>query len=119
MIREALIEAFSASGIVALRSAAATAQQAIVALQTRHFDLAVIDLELEEGTGFEVLAHIANTQSDNPPFRVVLTNHAFPLYEKRARQLGIEHFFDKSMHFDDAVNAIEKEAQRLLNIASG
>ncbi|KAF0813335.1 Chemotaxis response regulator protein-glutamate methylesterase [Andreprevotia sp. IGB-42] len=117
LIRDTLVEAFNSSGLIVTRGFAATAKQAIHALQSAHFDMAVIDLELEEGTGFDVLNHIAETQGDNPPFRVVLTNHAFPLYEKRARQLGIDHFFDKSMHFDDAVTAIEKEAARLLGTA--
>ncbi|GGP19935.1 response regulator [Silvimonas iriomotensis] len=106
LIREALVEALSASGHVVFTAFAATANDAIAALKQQRFDLAVIDLELLEGTGFDVLSYIKNNEL-NPPVRVVLTNHAFSLYERRARMLGVEHFFDKSMHFSEAVQTIE------------
>ncbi len=112
LIREALVEALSASGHVVFTAFAATANDAISALKQQRFDLAVIDLELLEGTGFDVLSYIKNNEL-NPPVRVVLTNHAFSLYERRARMLGVEHFFDKSMHFNEAVQTIENVRPRL------
>lgn len=112
LIREALVEALSASGHVVFTAFAATANDAIAALKQQRFDLAVIDLELLEGTGFDVLSYIKNNEL-NPPVRVVLTNHAFSLYERRARMLGVEHFFDKSMHFTEAVQTIENVRPRL------
>ncbi|GGP27347.1 response regulator [Silvimonas amylolytica] len=111
LIREALVEALSASGHVVFTAFAATANDAIAALKQQHFDLAVIDLELLEGTGFDVLSYIKNNEL-NPPVRVVLTNHAFSLYERRARMLGVEYFFDKSMHFTEAVQTIENVRPR-------
>ncbi|WP_283150000.1 response regulator [Silvimonas soli] len=116
LIREALVEALGSSGHVVFTAFAATAKDAIAALQQQSFDLAVIDLELLEGTGFDVLSYIKNNDP-TPPVRVVLTNHAFSLYERRARMLGVEHFFDKSMHFSEAVQTIENIAPKSPNPA--
>ncbi|WP_051711483.1 response regulator [Andreprevotia chitinilytica] len=109
LIREALMAALGHTTNVEFAAIAATARDAITALQKQQFDLAVIDLELLEGTGFEVLAYITQAVAQ-PPVRMVLTNHAFPLYERRARALGVDFFFDKSMHFEEAIQAIENMA---------
>ena len=49
-----------------------------------------------------------------PPVSIVLTNHAYPVYKYQAELLGVKHFFDKSMHFNEAIETIEDEATRLL-----
>ncbi|KPC54710.1 response regulator [Amantichitinum ursilacus] len=114
LIREALVDACAASGKVAFSAFAATAREAVDILRDRTFPLIIIDLELMEGTGFDVLTFLAQPEQEGRrPVRMVLTNHAFALYEKRARMLGVEYFFDKSLHFDEAVSTLEKEAARL------
>lgn len=45
----------------------------------------------------------------------MLTNHAYVIYRHRAQALGVKYFFDKSMHFDEAIEAIKKEAIALLD----
>ena len=114
LIREALVDACAASGKVTFSAFAATAKDAIEILRNNTFPLIIIDLELLEGTGFDVLTFLAQPdQEGRRPVRMVLTNHAFALYEKRARMLGVEYFFDKSLHFDEAVQTLEREATRL------
>ncbi len=114
VIREALIDALAGIEYIVFAATAATAEEAVAQLQGQHFDLVVVDLELRVGTGFEVLRYLAQTGADPcVPVRVVLTNHAFPIYEQRARALGVDHFFDKSLHFEEAIQTIENEAARL------
>ncbi|XZG70833.1 response regulator [Chitinibacteraceae bacterium HSL-7] len=113
VIRDALTEALAATPCLTFAATAASAPDAIACLRREAFDLLVIDLELKEGTGFDVLYFLAREGQSTQPVRVVLTNHAYPVYEQRARGLGVEHFFDKSMQFDAAIAQIEAEAHRL------
>ncbi|UXY15393.1 response regulator [Chitiniphilus purpureus] len=119
VIREALIDALSAIDYIVFAATAATAEEAVSKLKQQSFDLLVVDLELRVGTGFEVLRYLAQNHAGEAlaPVRVVLTNHAFPIYEQRARALGVDYFFDKSLHFDQAIQTIETEAERLRHIA--
>jgi DNA-binding NarL/FixJ family response regulator len=69
---------------------------AIEAARKEKVDLIVLDLQLQSGTGFGVLEKLG---LDRPPV-VILTNYALPQYEKRAQDLGVEHFLDKSRDFE-------------------
>ena len=69
---------------------------AIEAARKERIDLIVLDLQLQSGTGFGVLEQLGPSR---PPV-VVLTNYALPQYEKRAYDLGVEHFLDKSRDFE-------------------
>ena len=78
--------------------------------------MVVVDIELAHGTGFDILQDINQTDYPYPlPISMVLTNHAYVIYRHRAQALGVKYFFDKSMHFDEAIEAIEKEATALLD----
>lgn len=66
-----------------------------------HWDLAVLDLFLKEGTGFNVLTHMP------PELRshcVVLTNSATPANIARCIDLGADAVFDKSLQIDEFLN---------------
>jgi DNA-binding NarL/FixJ family response regulator len=120
LIREALVEALAHSAVANFEGFATTASEAIAALRAQHYDIVVVDIELSKGTGFEVLQNLM--QSDYPyptPVGIVLTNHAYPVYKRQAELLGVRHFFDKSMHFNEAIEAIEEEATRLLCSKTG
>ena len=115
LIRDALIDALAQSPVANFEGFATTAAEAIAALRAETYDIVVIDIELAQGTGFDVLLNLA--QSDFPypaPVSIVLTNHAYPVYKYQAELLGVKHFFDKSMHFNEAIETIEDEATRLL-----
>ncbi|MDM0041586.1 response regulator [Variovorax sp. J22G21] len=61
--------------------------------------LAIVDLQLESGTGLGVLAGCQNRQ----PYQkiVVLTNYATPEVRLRAAELGADRVFDKSTELDE------------------
>jgi len=75
---------------------------AVAAVQSGEYDLIVLDLQLESGSGFGVLEQLG---TDRPPV-VVLTNYALPQYESRARALGAEHFLDKSRDYERLVDIV-------------
>ena len=116
LIREALREALDSSDVACFDGFAATSTEAITTLRSRRFDMVVVDIELAHGTGFDILQDLNKPDFPYPPpISMVLTNHAYVIYRHRAQALGVKYFFDKSMHFDEAIEAIEKEAHTLLD----
>jgi DNA-binding NarL/FixJ family response regulator len=117
LIRNTLIEILNNDGNLTVNGIAATQNSAIVLLDEQQFDMLLVDIELADGNGFEVIRH---TQKANYPFKppvlVMLTNHANPQYRKLAKELGVNYFFDKSMDFDLAIETIEFEAEKFAMI---
>lgn len=115
LIRDALIDALALSPVANFEGFATNAGDAIDALRGQPYDIVVVDIELAQGTGFDVLMNINQANFPfAPPVAIVLTNHAYPIYKYQAELLGVKHFYDKSMHFNEAIDAIELEARRLL-----
>jgi DNA-binding NarL/FixJ family response regulator len=116
LIRNALIEILNSLTDLNINGIAGTQNSAINLLNEQQFDMLLVDIELAEGNGFEVIRH---TQQASYPFKapifVMLTNHANPQYRKLAKELGVNYFFDKSMDFDLAIETIEFEAANFLN----
>lgn len=114
LIRDALNDALALSSVANFDGFATTATEAINSLRAERYDIVVIDIELAHGTGFDVLQDM--NQADFPytrPICMVLTNHSHPIYKHKALLMGVKYFFDKSMHFDEAIETIEMEASRL------
>jgi DNA-binding NarL/FixJ family response regulator len=111
LIRNTLIEILDNSNDLTVNGIASTQNTAITLLNEQQFDMLLVDIELAQGNGFEVIKH---TQKAEYPFKapvfVMLTNHANTQYRKLAHDLGVKHFFDKSMDFDLAIETIESEA---------
>lgn len=113
LLREVLFDTINNLKNLSVEGMAATQSKAISLLNETQFDILLLDIELSEGNGFEVIKH---TQKQNYPFKspilMMLTNHANPHYRSMAKALGVHYFFDKSMDFDSAIEAIELEAAR-------
>ena len=93
---------------------AATQTKAISLLNEMQFDILLLDIELAEGNGFEVIKHTKKLQYPfKSPIIMILTNHTNHHYRNMAKNLGVHYFFDKSMDFDLAIQAIELEAERI------
>jgi DNA-binding NarL/FixJ family response regulator len=56
----------------------------------------ILDLQLKQGTGFGVMRSLG---ADRPAI-IVFTNYALPEYRRRAEQLGVEYFLNKSLDFE-------------------
>lgn len=115
LLRDAIIDILSDCPGLVFEGVALTQDDAIAQLYQQEFDLLLVDIELAQGNGFEV---IKATQQDSFPFQrpqyLILTNHAYPQYRQLAEALGVQYFFDKSMDFDVAIETIEAEAGKFL-----
>jgi len=111
LIRDTLMEILDNSSDLTVNGIASTQNAAITLLDEQQFDMLLVDIELAQGNGFEVIKH---TKKAEYPFKtpvfVMLTNHTNTQYRKLASDLGVKHFFDKSMDFDLAIETIESEA---------
>jgi DNA-binding NarL/FixJ family response regulator len=87
---------------------AAGEDEALEALEQRRPDLAIIDLELKQGTGLGVLQamHDAPERFGNPR-AVVFSNHGHRIVRARCSALGVEHFFDKSYQLDELIEYVQ------------
>lgn len=96
----------------------ATEEGALQVCERFSIDLAVIDLQLAQGTGFGVIRRLR--EKGRPPCAIaVFTNHAVPALKRAAYEAGADYFLDKCKDFEalgrlvrELAAAIECECQR-------
>jgi len=104
---EAMVDAVAARTV----GHASGAREAIDGILAERPDLVVLDLRLEQGSGFEVLRALHDRA---PAIDVLmLTNFATEPYRRLAERLGARGFFDKSTEFDGVREALEARARHL------
>jgi len=98
-IAERLVELVSVPDRVAVVATAATEDEALAACDRYSIDLAIVDLQLAQGTGFGVIRRLRAASPDHAACIVVLTNHAVPALKVAAFEAGADFFLDKSKDF--------------------
>lgn len=72
-----------------------TEDEALAFLDRNQVDLAVIDLQLFQGTGFGVIRRLKE-KGRPASIAIVLTNHAIPALKVAAFEAGADYFLDKA-----------------------
>jgi len=98
-IAERLVELVSVPNRVEVIATAATEDEALAACDRYTIGLAIVDLQLAQGTGFGVIRRLHAATGSNPARIVVLTNHAVPALKVAAFEAGADYFLDKSKDF--------------------
>ena len=102
-----LLESFHSEACYTHIATAATEHDAQRLLkESQRFDIAIIDIQLTQGTGFEVIKAV-RTSLSNAAYLIVLTNHATPFYAQVALGLGADEFLDKSKDFQKIQKLIQ------------
>jgi len=103
-IRENLVATLEELGGVASIGYADTEQQGSQWLTDHggHWDLAIVDLFLKQGSGLGVLQACRARQPGQKV--VVLTNYATPDIRVRCQELGVDAVFDKSNEIDALID---------------
>lgn len=87
---------------------AETENEALEQLEDKIVDLAIIDIELSQGSGVGVLRALQkDPERYGSPKKVVFTNYSHSAMRQRCQELGIDAFFDKSLEMDDLVAYIQ------------
>jgi DNA-binding NarL/FixJ family response regulator len=113
-VRERLTDFLSEAGKVELTGFAETEADAVRELLAHPVDVAIVDLNLREGSGIGVIESVRARHTTAPPTIVVLTNYAFPEFESACLKRGADYFFDKSTQFG-AVKALLESMRRRVN----
>ena len=96
-VRERLKELFDIGARVRIVGEADTAARAIVDIKASQPDFVVLDYQLQDGTGLEVLRAL-RSQAPRTRF-IVLTNHASAELQQAFLDAGAQCFLDKSREF--------------------
>lgn len=90
---------------------AATPKNSIDGILATCPDVVVLDIQLEGGTGLEVLRAVRQAQ---PSIAfVVFSNNSAPAYRKRYLGEGARRFLDKTVEFNQLVGAVEEVSRRV------
>jgi DNA-binding NarL/FixJ family response regulator len=98
-IAERLVELVTVPSRVEVVATAATEDEALAACDRYSIGLAIVDLQLAQGTGFGVIRRLRAASGAHPACIVVLTNHAVPALKVAAFEAGADYFLDKSKDF--------------------
>jgi DNA-binding NarL/FixJ family response regulator len=90
---------------------AATPRACIEAILALHPDVVVLDVQLEGGSGLEVLKAVRC--GDPGVAFVVFSNNSAPVYRKRYIGEGAAEFLDKSTQFDQLAAAVAAAGTRI------
>ncbi len=86
---------------------------ALDALATCSVDLAIVDLELEEGNGLGVIEQLRSDPARyGDPRTVVFSNYAVSPMSRRCRELGVDRIYDKSFQLPELLSYIRSEIGR-------
>lgn len=107
LIRDRVTGLLQAGGM-AVVGFAQTPQAAIDGILAAHPCVVVLDVQLEGGSGWEVLRTVRRAAPDIA--FVVFSGNSDPAYRKLYLGAGAETFLDKSTQFDQLVQAVTKAA---------
>ncbi len=87
---------------------AQNASEAIAAFHQHKPEVAILDIQMPDGSGIDVLAHI---KKESPRTTVImLTNYPLPPLRKCCLKTGADYFFDKSTEFEKVIDVLKLKA---------
>ena len=110
VLRARLTESLGSLSGVQVVGSSDNEQTAVNELHTTPCDAVVLDLQLKQGNGLNVLKAIRQSEDGaQKKVVIVLTNYAFSLYRHRCIQAGADFFLDKARDYErlpQVLNAI-------------
>ena len=100
-----LVERLDAARVVGWSQ---SAPAAIAAILQKRPDVVLLDVKLEEGSGFDVLREIGRREPGIDCY--VLSNYASEPYRSYARRLGAAGYFDKTTELAELREALAERA---------
>lgn len=103
-IRERIARLLDESPLVQVIGQAGTGREGWQALHNLHPDTVILDIQLPDESGIQLLKQI---KAGFPEMRVImLTNYDIHQYQRQCRQLGADHFLNKTKEFDKLIDAV-------------
>ena len=107
-VRRRIAALLDATGVTEIVGEATTAREAIAQILELRPDAVVLDLNLAQGSGFDVLRVVHEVAPEIDFY--MLSNFASEPYRRYAEQLGARGFFDKSSEFERVRDMIAARA---------
>jgi len=104
-----LSDLLSTDATISVLGKAASARIAINEIRALSPDVVVLDIALQDSSGFTVLKKFPPTDRKRPVF-IMLSNLALDPYRRRAANLGARHFFDKHRQITEMLSTIVRLA---------
>ncbi len=114
LVRQSLKKLLTGINAIEIVGEAETLGAALELMQTTAAEVVILDLALQNGSGFEVIKKAK--ASENSPLVIVLTNYAALPFREKAQQEGADFFFDKSTEFEQVLEVLkQKTVQMTMN----
>jgi two-component system response regulator DesR len=104
------VNALLSTAQISVVGEAATPDTCITGILESHPDVVVLDVQLEGGTGLQVLKAVRS--ADPGVAFVVFSNNSAPAYRKRYLGEGAVRFLDTSTEFDQLAQAVATAGRR-------
>lgn len=108
LVRERLLEMLDALPDAHVVGVATRADQAIQDILAEHPDIVLLDVRLEQGSGFDVLRAVRELAPEVDVY--MLSSFATDPYRQLALRLGARGYFDKSTEFGRVREALAARA---------
>lgn len=108
IVRKGLVQIISDTLDIQVTAEASSAEEVFAHIRTSEFDLAVLDLDLGDDSGLEVLRALATETPDLPV--LILSVHPEEQYAVRLLQAGASGYLSKDSAPDRLVKAIRRIA---------
>jgi DNA-binding NarL/FixJ family response regulator len=103
-IRERLAALLDESARIRIVGQAGDGHEALNAVERLEPDAVILDIRIPGGSGIEVLKQI---KARYPRIQVImLTNYDHAMYRQQCRQLGADHFLNKTREFEKIIPSI-------------
>ena len=108
LLRERITAMLTVPGLMQVAASADTEGAAVARIIAEHFDVMIVDVELREGSGINVIRAARGLNGTRPrPLIIVLTNYSLPAVRERCMAAGADHFLDKMQQFSELRPLIE------------
>lgn len=105
-MRERLAELLGTVRHLEVCGQASSVSTAIASIRATRVDAVILDIDLKDGTGLEVLKAIK--QGTSGPIVIVLTIHPFAELGAPFIAAGANHYFEKGHSFDGVLDLLEE-----------
>jgi DNA-binding NarL/FixJ family response regulator len=111
---EVLSELIAVPGRVEIAGTSDSAKRAVEEIHRLKPDVIIVDLQLKDGNGFDVVKAIRSLPNSENTVVVLFTNHMSREFQKHAMELGADFFLDKSKHHAEIVELIQNKVRQQL-----
>lgn len=108
-LTEMLSELISDPGYIEMAGFADSAKKAIEEICFTNPDVIIVDLQLKDGNGFDVVKAIRSLPEPQGRVIIFFTNHASRELQQHASALGADFFLDKSKDHETILEILKKK----------